>query len=168
MQNTKAIVIHEILRQSGKRFRLHTIYDETGVSPQNTANHLRRLVSKGLLIKTGTFYTVSSQEALVDELVTIKDGVNLEQATGVTVFFSSNAAQNSNDVVDRVVRARVLDLPQATDMHVVVNQKIDEAQEQLKKLKRWLNTKTYAISSAEKNFNEEEWEALKTMFLEKE
>lgn len=151
MNSTKAMIIHQILKLD-KPFKPRHIYEEIGISAQNTSNHLARMVSKGILIKNGPIHMVANKEALIDELIASNENTEMEPATDVMELEFFSILQN---MVDQVVRARVLDTNEAIDAHVLMNHVIDDAMDECKKLKKWLNHKTYTISRAEKDYNED-------------
>lgn len=162
MLDTKSLIIAEILKQEGP-FRARHIWEPLGLTTQNVGNHLSRLVSKGILIKSGITYELESKERLVDEMVNSGQRMRLESAKPVGAFYPMAEAHQTT--IDYTVRARMLEKSGATEMHVVLNQMIDDTIEEMKKLKKWLNHKTYVQSRAEDGFDSEMWDSLKDMFL---
>lgn len=161
MLETKAMVIHEILKYD-KPFKARHIYEEMGCTPQIVHNHLRRLVEKGALIKSSTFFTVANKERLIDELISSTEGRNLDKVEPVPWFIMPPQAMKWQIFVDYVVRGRVLEKTQADDMHGWTNQQIDEIIEQAKRMKKWLNTKSYTKTRAADGFTDENWSAMLT------
>ena len=158
---TKALIIHEILKRKDAPFKARQIYDEIGVSAQNVSNHLSRMVDKGVLMKQGTFFVVPSQERLVDELAAAHERVSIEKASDTKLTRNLEDVQNW---VDQVVRARVLGKPNATELYLALNSEIDDTLAEFKKLKKWLNKKSYTLSRAEKGYDETIYGALTSLF----
>lgn len=155
MIETKAQIIHQILKQEGP-FRARHIWEPLGLSTQNVGNHLSRLVERGLLSKTGINYEVANKEHLIDELATAREPRHIEKPVDVGPFLFSRVHYD----IDQVVRARVLDMPYAAERHVDTNILIDEAIEQLKICKKWLNRKAYSVNKAAQGFDKERWEKM--------
>ena len=153
MLETKALIISQILKQNGP-FRARHIWEPLGLSTQNVGNHLSRMVDRGLLIKTGITYEVAHKEHLIDELATAREPRYIEKPVDVGPFLFSRVHYD----IDQVVRARVLDMPNAAERHMEANTMIDDAIEQLKLCKKWLNRKAYSVNKAAQGFDKERWE----------
>lgn len=149
MIETKAMIIHQILKLD-KPFKPRHIYEEIGLSAQNTNNHLSRLVSKGILIKAGPTYMVANKELLIDELVAANERGKMEPATETPFGFPFPDFQK---FIDAVARARVLEKERAIEAHIYANAQLDVLMEETKKLKKWLNNKSYTMGRAKSGFD---------------
>lgn len=150
MLDTKAMIVHQILKLN-RPFRPREIHEEIGISGQNLNNHLKRLVAKGLLLKHGQIYEVSDRAALIDDLAETKESAGLVKPRDV--LGEPISIKDLAEAVDSIARARILGIEGASNAHVKMNNLVNDLEQQVKHLRRWLNNKRYSEARAEADFD---------------
>lgn len=135
--NGRTQVIGAILKTHGS-FQLALITEVTGLDRQLTYYHVTKLLEQGLLTRSKHTYLIHNRDALLDALMESDQPSKLRQMQSEGIF-SKEAADTLNHLVQGIVSAKVLALPDAVEMSVHFNQIIDASIAELKALKRYLN-----------------------------
>lgn len=96
------------------------------------------MLEDGLLIRTGQSYSIIDRDALLDYLVQADEAPGLRQMEPAGLF-SETTAKDLNELVQGLVAAKILVLPDSVDMTVHMNKVLDDTIAEIRALKRYLN-----------------------------
>lgn len=138
-ENTRAMIIGSIMKRNGIPFKAKNVIEATGLSKQNVAYHLNKLVEMAVLEKTGTNYSVVDAERIIDVLVKTSDKAPATRAYD-TIALSEISPTQLNQIMVTIARARAMKLPDSAETKAAVIDDINQSIRSLQQAKKWLTS----------------------------
>lgn len=135
--SVKSQIIGAMLKPKGL-FKAAHIVELTGINRTLVYYHANKLAEQGLLLRTGNAFSVRSHDDLLDYLLNDVEvpGNRLMEPKGI---FSKAYAENLNEQIKCLVAGKALELPDAFELMVKMNQYLDDTATEIRALKRYLN-----------------------------
>lgn len=168
MSNAKLQIYSAVLKQQ-RPFKASTIHLETGLSRSLIAHHLKKLIEEGFIERDSNkpIYSIVARNDLLDAITDVSAN-NVIGLWDQKPKFLDASTKEINYAIEASVITRCAGTVGALETKVYIQKGIDNAIDDLKKLRRYLNSKTYSQKAALNRLENERdsiWEAVKYSVL---